>query len=140
MTEDPSSSPGGGGGRPRLLIADDDSVVRAALRAQLAGEFEIVAAAEDADQAITLAEEHRPDAALIDVEMPHGGASVAVPEIAVRSPQTCMVILSSQETPELVNELLAAGAIAYVRKGVGVPEITSTLTSALQARAGEPPG
>lgn len=138
MNAEPNWSPGLGAGRPKLLIADDDPVVRAALRAQLGGDFDIIAAAEDAIEAVRMAQEHQPDAALIDVDMPGGGAVQAVPQIAKRSPRTRMVILSSDESQELVVQLLSAGAIAYVRKGVASHEIARTLAAALQSRSGEP--
>ena len=80
--------------RPTLLIADDDAIMRAALRSQLKDSFQIVAVGEDATEAIALAEQHQPDAALLDVEMPGGGARVAVPQIDACSPGTCIVILS----------------------------------------------
>ena len=60
--------------RPSLLIADDDVFMRTALSAQLRDAFRIVAVAADATEAIALAEEHQPDAALLDVDMPNGGA------------------------------------------------------------------
>lgn len=111
--------------------------MRSALCSQLQGDFRVVAVAENATQAVELAEEHRPDAALIDVEMPNGGAREAVPQIATRSPETCMVILSGDESREMVVELLNAGAIAYVRKGVTGAQICETLTAALK---GSEPG
>ncbi len=124
-----------GARRPRLLVADDDAVVRALLCSQLEGDFDLVAAAEDTVSAIELAEKHRPDAALIDVQMPGGGALEAVPQIAARSPDTCLVVLSADDSEELVVRLLNAGATAYVRKGVTVAEIAKTLTDSLMARA-----
>ena len=124
--------------RPTLLIADDDSVVRSVLNAQLAGDFRIVAIATDATEAVALAGEQRPDAALIDVEMPDGGAREAVPQIAARSPDTCIVILSGDESRHVVVELLSAGAMAYIRKGVPGAQIVETLTDALKAKADRP--
>jgi two-component system, NarL family, nitrate/nitrite response regulator NarL len=93
-----------------------------------------VAIAESADEAIELAEQHRPDAALIDVQMPAGGARTAVPGITERSPDTCIVILSADESRDVVLELLNAGAMAYVRKGVAGSEIASKLAEALKAK------
>ncbi|MEA2427284.1 MAG: hypothetical protein QOF37_912 [Thermoleophilaceae bacterium] len=123
----------GGDGRPSLLIADDDAVVRSALIVQLQGNFKVVAVAKDAAEATDLAIKHRPDIALLDVEMPNGGARAAVPRIATRSPDTCMVVLSGDESREVVLELLNAGALAYIRKGRTGAEITKTLADALKA-------
>jgi DNA-binding NarL/FixJ family response regulator len=63
--------------------------------------------------------------------MPGGGARVAVPAIALCSPDTRMVILSADEIHHVVLELLNAGAIAYVRKGVGGDRLAQTLARAL---------
>lgn len=126
-------------GRPRLLIADDDAFVRSALGTQLEGTFHVIAVAENTDEAIDLAEKHHPDGALIDVDMPGGGARVAVPQIAMRSPDTCMVILSGDESRPVVLELLNAGAIAYLRKGVTGAQLCKTLAVALTVKADQPP-
>ncbi len=110
-------------------------MVRSALGSQLEGEFDVVAVAEDATEAVLLAEQHRPDVALIDVQMPDGGALQAVPQIASRSPDTCIVILSGDESRDIVLRLLSAGAIAYVRKGVTATEIAKTLAAAMKAKS-----
>jgi DNA-binding NarL/FixJ family response regulator len=130
---DARANPVGGNvdARPSLLIADDDAVVRSALRSQLEGGFNVIAVAENATEAIELAEKHQPDAALLDVEMPDGGALAAVPEIARRSANTSMVILSGDESREVVLALINAGAITYIRKGVSAAHISKTLNDAL---------
>ncbi|MEA2388310.1 MAG: hypothetical protein QOG41_1083 [Thermoleophilaceae bacterium] len=140
MNAEADQSGGSGDGRASLLIADDDAFMRSALSSQLEGDFQIVAAAGSVMEAIELVEEHRPDAALIDVEMPGGGARAAVPQIVARSPGTCIVILSGDESPQLVLELLDAGALAYIRKGVSGAQISQTLTDALRAKTGDRPG
>jgi hypothetical protein len=48
------------------------------------------------------------------------------------------VILSGDESGQVVVELLSAGAIAYVRKGVTGPEISQTLADALKLKADQP--
>jgi DNA-binding NarL/FixJ family response regulator len=117
--------------RANLLIADDDMVCRIALTSQLEPWFHVVAVAESATEAIELADKHRPDVALVDVQMPGGGAREAVPGIATSSPDTRIVVLSSDESARVVLELLEAGAIAYMRKGATGAEIAKTLTDAL---------
>ena len=143
MTSAEAKQPTGAGDladtRPSLLIADDDAFMRTALSAQLKDTFRVVAVAADASAAIALAEEHQPDAALLDVDMPHGGAQEAVPQIAARSPATSIVILSGDETRQIVLELISAGAIAYVRKGVSGSELSQTLSDALKAKRDPPP-
>jgi len=59
----------------RVLIADDSQHSREALGALIGLEpdFELVGAAADAEEAITLASQHAPDVAIVDVRMPGGG-------------------------------------------------------------------
>lgn len=125
----------GGARRPRLLIADDDPVIRSVVSTQVADNFEVVGAAEDTGQAIELAREHHPDAALIDIVMPGGGGLEAVRQISVVSPGTCMVILSADEMRDHVIELLMAGATSYVRKGASGAQIVQTLSDSMRAHA-----
>jgi len=112
--------------------------MRSVLGSQLSDSFRIVGVGEDATEAIALAEQHRPDVALLDVEMPGGGARVAVVEIDTRSPDTCMVILSGDESHQIVLELLNAGAIAYIRKGIGADQLSKMLADALAVKSGLP--
>jgi DNA-binding NarL/FixJ family response regulator len=120
---------------PRILIADDDPDVRAVLAAQLALSFSIVGTAADTDEAIALAAEHRPDIALVDVEMPGGGGPRATREISAASPATAIVALSADETDRVVRDMLGAGAVAYIRKGVSVERLTALLHESARARA-----
>ncbi len=108
-----------------MLLADDDQAVRALLAATLARDFEIVAEATDAIEAIALARKHRPDAALVDLNMPEGGGRVAVPGILAASPKTAIVVISGDEEDSIVRELMIAGAVAYVRKGTDPRETLS---------------
>ncbi len=118
---------------PRVLIADDDADVRAVLATQLDGDFEVVASARDADEAIALAAEHQPDIAIVDVQMPGGGPS-ATRGIRSAAANTAIVALSADESERIVLEMLNAGAVAYLRKGVSAPDLGDLLREALLAR------
>jgi DNA-binding NarL/FixJ family response regulator len=118
--------------RSRVLLADDDHTVRALLAATLGREFDVVAQATDALQAIDLARRFRPDAALVDLNMPGGGGRTAVPGIVAASPETAIVVISSDDEDSIVRELMIGGAIAYVRKGADPSE---TLRRAIVAHA-----
>ena len=119
--------------KPSLLIADDDPMIRSLLVEVLRDEFEMVAAATNAYDAGQLALQHRPDGALIDVVMPGGGLE-AVREISARLPDVAIVVLSGDDSPKHVTEILGAGAMAYIRKGATGPEITARLKAALAAK------
>jgi DNA-binding NarL/FixJ family response regulator len=122
--------------RPRLLIADDDGTVQAVLHRQLAEHFDIVGSAFDADEAIALAAARRPDVAIIDVQMPGGGGVRAARELSALDPRMAIVALSGDESDTIVRAMLQAGAILYLRKGMGGPELVRGLRRAIAAQPG----
>jgi DNA-binding NarL/FixJ family response regulator len=138
MTVDADHTPGQDDERPRmprLLIADDEAFMHSVLKAQLSEHFDIIGAALDADEAIALAALHQPEVAIIDVRMPGGGGLRATREIQQHSPQTAIVALSTDESMPVVLEMLQAGAMKYLHKGMTGKELTRTLHSAIAAHA-----
>lgn len=121
------------------MIADDDLVVSSLLRASLERDFEIVGVAADSEAAIALAGTSRPDAALIDVQMPKGGAERAVPGILELAPDVAIVVLSGDESDTIVRKLISAGAVAFCRKGVDPEELADLLLGSIETRAGARP-
>jgi DNA-binding NarL/FixJ family response regulator len=119
--------------RPSLLIADDEPVVLATLAAQLTEQFDVVATAEDGESATEQAARHRPDVALIDVQMPRRGGLLATRGIRNGSPDTAVVILSSDELNDSLLEFLSAGAMTYLRKGIPAARIAERLHLAMAA-------
>jgi diguanylate cyclase (GGDEF)-like protein/PAS domain S-box-containing protein len=116
----------------RALVADDEPVTCAAISAQLQQGFNVIPLAHDADSAIALARRHRPDVALVDVEMPGGGLH-ATRGIHRDSPETAVVILTADDPPSSVLEFLDAGAVAYLRKGIPRHHLTSRIDEAIAA-------
>jgi DNA-binding NarL/FixJ family response regulator len=119
--------------KPRLLIADDEPVVCAALSAQLGRVFEVVAVAEDGEDAVAEAARELPDAALIDVEMPAGGGLRATRGIREVSPNTAVVILSMNGSTDSIVELMRAGALSYIPKGMPAALIAERLRQSMTA-------
>ncbi|MBW3662517.1 MAG: EAL domain-containing protein [Actinobacteria bacterium] len=113
----------------RVVIADDDLVLREALTEVItASGLEVVAGAADAESAIAMAREHQPDLVLLDVKMPHGGGPRAAQEIARECPATRVVALSAYDDRGAILEMLHAGAMSYLIKGVSTNrEIIDTL-------------
>ncbi|HEX6457884.1 MAG TPA: response regulator transcription factor [Thermoleophilaceae bacterium] len=123
--------------RTRVLVADDDADVRGLLAAFVSSDptFKLVGVAADADEAIALANEHKPDAALLDVSMPGGGGLRVVRELQAYSPQTSVVALSAYDERNIVIEMLQAGAMSYLVKGATREQILQSLHRSIEARS-----
>lgn len=113
----------------RVLISDDDPMIREALRDVLNNEIdlEVVGVARDADEAISLAEQHNPAVAVLDVRMPGGGGSRAAREIFQRSPGTRVLAFSAYNDTATIAEMRRAGVTEYVLKGVPNVEIIAAI-------------
>jgi EAL domain-containing protein (putative c-di-GMP-specific phosphodiesterase class I)/CheY-like chemotaxis protein len=113
----------------RVLIADDEPAVVASLAGLLEDEaaLELVATAQNTDEAIALAVRYRPDVALVDVRMPAGGGPRAAREILERVPETAVVALSANGDRDSVFRMLEAGAIGYLLKGGEASELIETI-------------
>ena len=75
-----------------------------------------------ADEAVALAEAHRPALAILDVSMPGGGIEAAR-RIRAVSPATRIAMLTVSEADQDVPRRCGAGAIGYVLKGVSAAEL-----------------
>ncbi|MGH2545268.1 MAG: ATP-binding response regulator [Actinomycetota bacterium] len=124
-------------GRITVLIAEDEPAVRAALSdlIDIEDELELVGAAADAQEAIDMAREHKPDVALVDVKMPAGGGARAAREIRDLSPATRVVALSAYEDRTTVLEMLRAGAAGYLVKGTSAGEIVEAIRRSVRGQA-----
>ncbi|MEV4599807.1 response regulator transcription factor [Amycolatopsis sp. NPDC049253] len=113
----------------RVVISDDDDMIRDALREVLdeQPDIEVVGVGRDADDAITLAERHRPAVAVLDVRMPGGGGARAAREIAARCPGTAVLAFSAYSDHASMASLESAGAVEYLTKGVPNREIVAAV-------------
>ncbi len=112
-----------------LLVVDDHAMVRMGLKAMLALEpdFEVIAEAEDAEDAVLRHREHRPDIVLLDLRMPGGNGVVVVRRILKEFPSARIIMLTSFDLEEEVFQSLDAGAKGYVLKSVERAELNSTI-------------
>jgi DNA-binding NarL/FixJ family response regulator len=119
----------------RALLADDHAVVRYGLRAllELAG-VEVIGEAGDGREALRIAEEYKPDVAILDVAMPGLNGIDAAVVLRERCPQTRIVILSMHADAEYVHRAFAAGASGYLLKGSASEEIVAAARAVMQGR------
>jgi two-component system response regulator DesR len=101
----------------RLLLADDEGLLRGALTALLAleADLEVVAEAATSTDAVRLAREHRPDIAVLDLEMPPADGLRAAEEIRSELP-TRIILVTRHARPGVLRRALAAGVSGFVPK------------------------
>ncbi|GII81751.1 DNA-binding response regulator [Sphaerisporangium rufum] len=101
----------------RLLIADDEDLIRGALTALLELEEDLTVAAEAATStdAVRLAREHRPDIAVLDLEMPPADGLRAAEEISAES-AIKIILVTRHARPAVLRRALAAGVQGFVPK------------------------
>jgi len=102
----------------RILIADDHGVIRAGLRALLAGyaDLNVVGEASDGSEVLGKAIELKPDIVLMDLSMPNMGGIDATRLLLQREPNVRILILTVHEDESLLKEVIRAGASGYVVK------------------------
>jgi two-component system, NarL family, response regulator NreC len=104
--------------RVRILLADDHAVVRHGFKMILEeqADLEIVGEAGNGREAVTLAEQLKPDVVVMDVAMPELNGIEATRRLAVSLPHTRVLALSMHKDNVYVREILRAGARGYLLK------------------------
>jgi DNA-binding NarL/FixJ family response regulator len=111
----------------RVLIVDDHAIVRNGL-AQLLGttdDLELVGAARDGEQAVTMAAELQPDVILMDLSMPGTDGIAATGRIVAANPSAHVLVLTSFSDKTRILDVLQAGAEGYLLKH-SEPEVILT--------------
>ncbi|MGZ6745175.1 MAG: response regulator [Nocardioides sp.] len=113
----------------RLLLADDQALVRGALSALLGLEpdLEVVAEVGTGDAVLPAVLEHRPDVALLDVEMPGTDGITATAEVRRAAPGTRVLIVTTFGRPGYVRRALVAGASGFVVKDTPARELADAV-------------
>lgn len=113
----------------RLLLADDQALVRGALSALLALEpdLEVVAEVGSGDQVVPAVLEHRPDVALLDVEMPGLDGIEATAQVRSAAPDTRVLIVTTFGRPGYLRRALQAGASGFVVKDTPAGELADAV-------------
>jgi DNA-binding NarL/FixJ family response regulator len=121
----------------RILIADDHALVREGLRTMLSGEdgIEIIAEAQDGQQALTLCRELGPDLVLMDVRMPVMDGLEATRKIKQEMPKTSVMMVTMHENPDYLFEAVKAGAAGYVLKDASGERLLSAVRRTLEGES-----
>jgi two-component system, NarL family, response regulator DegU len=106
------------------MLVDDHSVLRQGMRRTFEEEgYEVVAEANDGNEAIRLASQFTPDVIVMDVSMPGMDGVEATRRIVAANPNQRIVMLTMHIDHAVMNDALKAGAVGYVTKDCTTDEI-----------------
>ncbi|MFC6093587.1 response regulator [Saccharothrix lopnurensis] len=102
----------------RLVLADDEALLRRGLRVLLEadGRVEVVAEAADGAELLDVVRRHRPDVALVDVQMPGVDGLAALRELLTWSDPPALAVLTTFDLDDYVAEALELGAQGFLLK------------------------
>ena len=113
----------------RILIADDHPVFRAGLRQviEMSSGLKVVAEAEDGPMALERMREHRPDVAVLDVDMPGMDGFEVVRTLRQEKMTVEVVFLTMHKDEDMFNEAMNLEVKGYVVKESAVPDIVASI-------------
>lgn len=128
--------------RLRVILADDHPVVRAGLAALLTSlpDIEVVGVAANGGQAVKETVLHRPDVAILDLQMPEVDGFAATREISRLAPEVAVLVLTMFDDEDSVFTAMRAGARGYVVKGAEQEEIARAIQAVAAGEAIFSPG
>ena len=116
--------------KAKILVVDDDRLVLATLAHGLAQAGHEVIDADNGDDAILLAHEHRPDLALLDIRM-QGMSGFDVAAYLREHCHVPFMFLSAFSDAQTVAQVKALGAVAYLVKPLDIGQILPVVATAL---------
>ena len=116
----------------RLLLADDHSLLRQGLRQLLETrpELQVVAEAENGEQAVVQALSHKPDVILMDINMPVVNGFEASKSILNLWPQARILILTNQDDPNVVKRFMELPIAGFLLKDIALPQLVWSIHKA----------
>ena len=115
--------------RQRILLVDDHEVVRLGLRTLLDQHpnFDVVAEAETAREAIDKTHLHKPEVVVMDIRLKGGSGIEACQEITTKYPEIKVIMLTSYAEDEMLFSAIRAGASGYVLKQIGGNDLVKAI-------------
>ncbi len=122
----------------KIMLVDDQRMLLDVLSSQFGidGDFRVVGIAQSVPEAVVLADETRPDVAMLDIDLGGGHSGLdAVPKLRAMLPQLHIVMASMFDHPMYRDRAFEMGANAYVTKGVRFESLKAVLLDDAKALA-----
>ncbi len=121
----------------QVMLVDDHNVVRSGLATFLRAydDLELVGEAKNGLEALDLCHKTKPDVILMDLMMPEMDGMAATRAILADYPDIKIIAMTSFEEEELVQGVLAAGAISYLLKNVSSDDLAKAIRDAVLGKS-----
>jgi DNA-binding NarL/FixJ family response regulator len=118
----------------RVLVVDDNEPFRRFVRATLSTkpELKIISEASDGLEAVQKAVELQPALIVLDIGLPGLNGLEAARRIRKLSPQSTILFLSQESSPDIVQEALCLGALGYVMKAHAAVDLLIAVEAVLR--------
>ena len=122
----------------KVMVVDDSKVSRAMLERTLSKtNFEVVALAKDAAEAVKMYEEYRPAVVTMDMNLPDADGVECSKRIHAIDPEAKIVMISAMKDASLMSRGREVGISAFLQKPVSPNELLDTLMILCQNKAGK---
>ena len=117
----------------KLMIVDDSRVIRNRIQRALNDfSLDVVASARDGVEAVTLAEQTRPDVVTMDLTMPEMNGIECIEEILKIKPDMLILVVSALADKATAIEALKRGAHGFLCKPFTEQELTDALAELIR--------
>jgi DNA-binding NarL/FixJ family response regulator len=113
----------------RILVVDDHDIIRRGLKQLLTAKpgWEVCGEAKTGREAVTMAEQMKPDVVVMDISMPDLNGLEAARRIHKEVPKTGILILTMHFSDQLVREVVDSGARGYILKSDADKDLVSAV-------------
>jgi len=113
----------------RIVLADDESLIRDAVAQllDLEDDLEVVAVAGTGPEAVATIQRHRPDVAVLDLQMPGADGIEVAQQVRSTVPGCAVVVVTSHGRPGHLKKALAAGVQAFLPKSASAAVLAAAV-------------
>jgi NarL family two-component system response regulator LiaR len=121
----------------KIILADDHHIVRAGIRQLLesAKDIQVIAEAGDGEEAQALIQQHKPDVAVLDIQMPKASGIEVTRWVRSHLPEVGILILTAYDDEPYVMAVLQAGANGYVLKTAKTEELIQAVHDVYEGKS-----
>ncbi|MCA9981392.1 MAG: response regulator [Anaerolineales bacterium] len=115
----------------RVLIADDEALIRMGLKQMMQELGHMAFTANNGREALRMVHKHRPDLAILDIEMPFSNGIETAKKIAQIQPMP-VIVVTAYGHDEYIEQATAVPIHGYLIKPVSLPEVKAAVSIAVQ--------